>query len=107
VNINGGYFEIQDFLVRLENLVKGSDPARVAPRSVLVQSVSLATGSEGATGDSAAATPAGAASPDELQEHRPDRVPVGAVQRHVEHAGGHGRLGRAGEVRRPWRPNHR
>jgi Tfp pilus assembly protein PilO len=67
VNINGGYFEVQDFLVRLENLVKGSDPARVAPRSVLVQSVSLATGSEGATGDSAAATPAGAASPDELQ----------------------------------------
>jgi Tfp pilus assembly protein PilO len=28
VNVNGGYFEIQDFLVRLENLVKGSDPAR-------------------------------------------------------------------------------
>jgi Tfp pilus assembly protein PilO len=26
VNVSGGYFEIQDFLVRLENLVKGSDP---------------------------------------------------------------------------------
>ena len=56
VNVNGGYFEIQDFLVRLENLVKGSDPARVAPRSVLVQSVNLSTGSdEQANGDSAAA----------------------------------------------------
>jgi hypothetical protein len=67
VNVNGGYFEIQDFLVRLENLVKGSDPARVAPRSVLVQSVNLSTGSgEQASGDSAAAT-GGAASPDELQ----------------------------------------
>jgi Tfp pilus assembly protein PilO len=68
VNVNGGFFEIQDFLVRLENLVKGSDPARVAPRSVLVQSVNLTTGSdEQATGDSAAAASADAASPDELQ----------------------------------------
>ena len=67
VNVNGGYFEIQDFLVRLENLVKGSDPARVAPRSVLVQSVNLTTGSdEQATGDSASAASA-AASPDELE----------------------------------------
>jgi hypothetical protein len=67
VSVNGGYFEIQDFLVRLENLVKGSDPARVAPRSVLVESVNLSTGSdEQATGDSAAATSA-AASPDELE----------------------------------------
>jgi Tfp pilus assembly protein PilO len=66
VGVNGGYFEIQDFLVRLENLVKGSDPARVAPRSVLVESVNLTTGSdEQATGDSAAAT--AAASPDELE----------------------------------------
>ena len=64
VNVNGGYFEIQDFLVRLENLVKGSDPARVAPRSVLVESVNLTGGSdEQATGDSAVA----AGSPDELE----------------------------------------
>jgi hypothetical protein len=67
VDVNGGYFEIQDFLVRLENLVKGSDPTRVAPRSVLVESVNLSTGSDDqAAGDSAAAT-GGAASPDELQ----------------------------------------
>jgi hypothetical protein len=67
VDVNGGYFEIQDFLVRLENLVKGSDPARVAPRSVLVQSVNLSAGSdEQATGDSAAAT-SGAASAGDLQ----------------------------------------
>ena len=68
VNVNGGYFEIQDFLVRLENLVKGSDPARVTPRSVLVESVNLTGGSdEQATGDSAAATSGVAASPDELE----------------------------------------
>jgi Tfp pilus assembly protein PilO len=66
VSVNGGYFEIQDFLVRLENLVKGSDPARVAPRSVLVESVNLTAGSDEATGDSAAATSA-AASPDGLE----------------------------------------
>jgi Tfp pilus assembly protein PilO len=41
VNVSGGYFEIRDFLVRLENLVKGSDPGRVPPRSVLVGSVGL------------------------------------------------------------------
>ena len=67
MNVSGGYFEIQDFLVRLENLVKGSDPGRVAPRSVLVQSVSLSSSSEDATGDSGAATPASGAGSGELQ----------------------------------------
>jgi Tfp pilus assembly protein PilO len=57
VAVSGGYFEIQDFLVRLENLVKGSDPSRVPPRSVLVKSVNLSNNAEGgaATGDSAPA----------------------------------------------------
>jgi Tfp pilus assembly protein PilO len=68
VAVNGGYFEIQDFLVRLENLVKGSDPTRVTPRSVLVESVNLTAGTdEQATGDSPAATAAAAAAPDELE----------------------------------------
>jgi Tfp pilus assembly protein PilO len=67
VNVNGGYFEIQDFLVRLENLVKRSDPGRVAPRSVLVQSVKLASAAEGGTGDSAAATPDNSAGSGQLQ----------------------------------------
>jgi Tfp pilus assembly protein PilO len=67
VEVSGSYFEIQDFLVRLENLVKGSDPGRVAPRSVLVQSVNLTTAGEGATGDSAAATPGSSAGSGELQ----------------------------------------
>ena len=66
VNISGGYFEIQDFLVRLENLVKGTDPGRIDPRSVLIESVKLASGSEGATGDSAAATADASTSADEL-----------------------------------------
>jgi hypothetical protein len=66
VNVSGGYFEIQDFLVRLENLVKGSDPGRVPPRSVLVRSVGLTGGEANANGDSAAAAgPAGPA--DELK----------------------------------------
>jgi Tfp pilus assembly protein PilO len=68
VTVSGGYFEIQDFLARIENLVRGTDPGRVPPRSVLVQSVNLASGAEGASsGDSAAATPDVSASPDELQ----------------------------------------
>jgi Tfp pilus assembly protein PilO len=68
VAVSGGYFEIQDFLVRLENLVKGSDPVRVPPRSVLVESVNLTAGSdEQATGDSAAATSAAATPADELE----------------------------------------
>ncbi|HYN16534.1 MAG TPA: type 4a pilus biogenesis protein PilO [Actinomycetes bacterium] len=66
VDVGGSYFEIQDFLVRLENLVKGSDPGRVAPRSVLVQSVNLAGDTEEGTGDSAAATPGASSSADQL-----------------------------------------
>ena len=66
VNISGGYFEIQDFLVRLENLVKGSDPGRVPPRSVLVRSVGLTGGESNGNGDSAAAADA-AAPADELK----------------------------------------
>ncbi len=67
VTVSGGYFEIQDFLVRLENLVKGSDPGRVPPRSVLVRSVGLTGSQSAATGDSAAA-PADASAPaDELK----------------------------------------
>jgi Tfp pilus assembly protein PilO len=68
INVKGGYFQIEDFLSRVENLVKGADPQRVPPRSVLVQSVSVTGGSAGGgTGDSAAATPDASASPDELQ----------------------------------------
>jgi Tfp pilus assembly protein PilO len=67
VAVTGGYFEIQDFLVRLENLVNGSDPGRVAPRSVLLQSVNLASASAAGSGDSAAVTPDASASPDQLQ----------------------------------------
>jgi Tfp pilus assembly protein PilO len=66
VDVTGGYFEIQDFLVRLENLVKGADPGRVPPRSVLVRSVNLTSSSEDGAGDSAAATPDASTSPGEL-----------------------------------------
>jgi hypothetical protein len=68
VAVNGGYFEIEDFLARLENLVNGSDPNRVPPRSVLVRSVALSAGSQdgaAATGDSAST--AATASSDQLQ----------------------------------------
>ena len=66
VNVSGGYFEIQDFLVRLENLVKGSDPSRVPPPSVLVRSVNLSGGSGSGSGGSTAST-ATASSSDELK----------------------------------------
>ncbi|HEV3497819.1 MAG TPA: type 4a pilus biogenesis protein PilO, partial [Actinomycetes bacterium] len=66
INVSGGYFEIQDFLVRLENLVKGTDPGRVEPRSVLIESVNLNSADESATGDSAQAAADPATSADEL-----------------------------------------
>jgi Tfp pilus assembly protein PilO len=66
VNVTGGYFEIQDFLVRVENLVKGTDPGRIEPRSVLIESVNLASADESATGDSAQATADASTSADEL-----------------------------------------
>jgi len=57
INVTGSYFQIEDFLSRVENLVKGADPERVPPRSVLVQSVSVTGGSgAGGTGASAATT---------------------------------------------------
>jgi Pilus assembly protein, PilO len=66
VSVSGGYFEIQDFLTRLEDLVNGDDTSgRVPPRSLLVSSVSISTaGSSGtaATGASGSAT----AEPDQL-----------------------------------------
>jgi Tfp pilus assembly protein PilO len=68
INVKGGYFEIEDFLSRVENLVKGTDPERIPPRSVLVQSVNMTSGaSEGGTSDSAAAAPDASAPPDQLQ----------------------------------------
>ncbi|HEX2159802.1 MAG TPA: type 4a pilus biogenesis protein PilO [Actinomycetes bacterium] len=66
INVSGGYFEIQDFLVRLENLVKGTDPGRIEPRSVLIESVNLNSADESATGDSAQAAADPATSADEL-----------------------------------------
>jgi Tfp pilus assembly protein PilO len=68
VNITGGYFQIEDFLSRVENLVKGADPERVPPRSVLVQSVTVTGGSgDGGTGDSATTTPDTSAPASQLQ----------------------------------------
>ena len=65
VNVEGGYFQIEDFLSRVENLVRGADPDRVPPRSVLVQSVSV-TGS-GAAGATATTTPGASATTGQLQ----------------------------------------
>jgi Tfp pilus assembly protein PilO len=68
VNVKGSYFQIEDFLSRVENLVKGTDPERIPPRSVLVRSVSVTSGSgDGGTGGSTAATPDASAEADQLQ----------------------------------------
>jgi hypothetical protein len=68
VSVKGGYFQIEDFLARVESLVKGADPGRVPPRSALVRSVDV-TGGSGAAGTAGAAatTPATEAAPDQLQ----------------------------------------
>jgi hypothetical protein len=68
VSVSGGYFEIEDFLARLENLVKHDDRGRVPPRSVLVQSVDVSGGAGGTTtGGSASSTAGGSVSADELK----------------------------------------
>jgi cell division protein FtsB len=70
VNVSGGYFEILDFLTRLENLVKGDDgQGRVSARSVLVQSVDVSrdSGAATSTGGAAASTASGSTSPDTLK----------------------------------------
>jgi Tfp pilus assembly protein PilO len=68
VNVKGSYFQIEDFLSRVENLVKGTDPERIPPRSVLVRSVNVTSGSgDGGTGGSTAATPDASAEADQLQ----------------------------------------
>ena len=66
VTVDGGYFEIQDFLTRLENLVNGTDAnGHVPPRSLLVNSVSISA--SGGTSTAAPATTGSAsAAPDQL-----------------------------------------
>jgi hypothetical protein len=62
LTVTGGYFQVEDFLSRLENLIKGADPVRVPPRSMLVRSVILGSGA--AAGAASAGT---AGPPDQLQ----------------------------------------
>ena len=69
VTVTGGYFEIQDFLSRLEDLIKGADTSGgVPPRSLLVNSVSISASAGTSSGTAAPATTTGSAStpPDEL-----------------------------------------
>jgi DnaJ-domain-containing protein 1 len=68
VTVTGGYFQVEDFLSRLENLIKGADPARVPPRSILVRSVTLGPGGSSAgTSSTAASSATATGSPGELQ----------------------------------------
>ena len=66
VTVKAGYYEIEDFLARLEDLIKGTDNSgRVQPRSLLVNSVSITAG--GGSGTAAPATTTGSTSqPDQL-----------------------------------------
>jgi cell division protein FtsB len=69
VSVSGGYFEVVDFLTRVENLVKGDDGhGRVPARSMLVQSVDVSgSAGETSTGGAGASTASGSASPGELK----------------------------------------
>jgi Tfp pilus assembly protein PilO len=68
VNVAGSYFQIEDYLSRLEDLVKGADPNRIPPRSLLVQSVTLSSGGNtGSAGSGATASTSGSASASQLQ----------------------------------------
>jgi hypothetical protein len=66
ITVDGGYFQIEDFLTRLEDLVKGTDAnSRVPPRSLLVNSVSVSA-SGGASSAPAASTDPASAPPGQL-----------------------------------------
>jgi hypothetical protein len=67
VNVRGGYFQIEDFLARLEGMVKSPDPAsRIPPRSILVRSVNLTRGGGQAGTGGPSGTSAGAGRAGEL-----------------------------------------
>ena len=58
VVVTGGYFQVEDFLARLEGLVKGSGAGPgIPPRSILVRSVSLSSAGSVGTGAGAASQP--------------------------------------------------
>ena len=67
VNVSGGYFEIQDFLVRLESLVKGIRPGSRRPTVGADRVDQPGQRLGGRTGDSAAATAEASTSADELK----------------------------------------
>jgi hypothetical protein len=89
VTIGGGFFEVQDFLARLENLVKSPEPAsRIPPRSVLVRSVNVAAGSgSGAAGATGGGTPTASAGAGNLSatisltvfQHAKTQTPAGSA----------------------------
>jgi Tfp pilus assembly protein PilO len=66
VTVTGGYFQVEDFLAKVENLVKGTDPGRVPPRAVLIRSVDVSGSSAPAAGSTAVTAAAGSAPPDQL-----------------------------------------
>jgi hypothetical protein len=94
VSVSGGYFEIEDFLTRLENLVKHDDRGRVPPRSVLVQSVDVSSGAGGTTTGGSASTADGSVSADELKA----TITLAVFQR-VAPAGAPTAAGQATQVR--------
>jgi Pilus assembly protein, PilO len=94
VSVSGGYFEIEDFLTRLENLVKHDDRGRVPPRSVLVQSVDVSSGAGGTTTGGSASPADGSVSADELKA----TITLAVFQR-VAPAGAPTAAGQATQVR--------
>ena len=58
VVVRGGYFQIEDFLARLEGMVKSPDPGSgIPPRSVLLRSVNISTGGGAEGGGGTTPTP--------------------------------------------------
>ena len=75
LDVTGGYFQVEDFLSRLEGMVRSPDPAsHIPPRSLLVNAVKLTRGGAaeaaaagpGTAGTGGAATPTTPANPDVL-----------------------------------------
>jgi Tfp pilus assembly protein PilO len=68
VEVNGGYFQIEDFLARLEGMVNSPDAgSRIPPRSVLVRSLTIANATDASAGGATTTGSAAAASSDQLK----------------------------------------
>jgi hypothetical protein len=78
VKVGGTYVEVQDFLLRLEDMVKSPDPSlHIPPRALMVQAATLAKAAAGASGGAGSGgSGSGAASSSRIRSARRNAASV-------------------------------